>query len=350
MSRRAAAALLVVSIVGGGASSAIAQLVPPEDRPSAKFKRQISRVLRHDASIDRPGLHETHLGAELVRVPFDDRRRFVAVRVRVNGRGPYWFNVDTYASIGACVDRTLARELDLPIVGAVPNTDGSGSTVERSLARIDTLVLGEAEFRAVDALVDDYTWVPAPDGTPVRGLLGFRLFAELLWTVDYPNRELRMTRGALDYDEDHVVRYSVVRGAPDIEVRIADSVVVAGIDTGFVDGLYVSEEQLRALDTVRPPRQAGTARTAYVSSVPVFSGQLAAPVTFAGHEIPHVRALGSRQRKLPLVGFGLLSAYAVTFDGPNRLVRFLPRGVVEPEKEYGCRDPNPLAGFGVAAP
>ena len=85
---------------------------------------------------------DVQLAEEVVAIPFDHSQRHVAVLVEINGKGPFLFQVDTYASIDACIDDDTAKELGLKTVRTVINSDGR-KTQQRDVVRIDELKLGE---------------------------------------------------------------------------------------------------------------------------------------------------------------------------------------------------------------
>ncbi len=245
----------------------------------------------------------------------------VVVDVFLGDRGPYLFQVDTYASIGACLDDDLARELALPVSGTTQNSDGH-RTVERDLVDIPELRLGDAVFRDVRTLVDDYDWIGTRGGRRVRGLLGFPLFRDRLLTFDYPGSRLVLERGALEADDPDVVPYRATTGSPDVPLTIGDRSIHAGVDTGHGGALIVPRSLGDELTFASELRPVGTARTAY-GTREILGAPLAEPLVLARArflDVPvHVWSGGERA----LLGHGLLSGLVVTFDQTRRLARFV---------------------------
>ena len=101
------------------------------------------------------------LASDVVVVPMSHATRHVTVEVRVNGKGPYLFQVDTYASIDACVDDEFAEELGLEQIGTVMNSDGRVRRV-KPIVLIDELVLGTRNSRASARSSTTTTSSPAP--------------------------------------------------------------------------------------------------------------------------------------------------------------------------------------------
>jgi len=255
-----------------------------------------------------------------VVIPFDASRKHLAIKVHINGQGPFDFNVDTYASCEACVDHELAKRLELPIVGTAQNGDGSGKTVQRDLVGITELSLGGATFTEVTALVDDYRWVTAPDGDPIDGLIGYELFKRLLLTVDYPNHRIEFSRGALDADE-HTIEGVSNDGTPDVTLTIGDREFHVGIDTGSTGTLSLPADRFDELTLASEPRLVGRARTVY-STEDIFDATLAERVGLAGFTREDQVVSSSKLFGHPLLGYGILRDYAVTFDQVGGRIRF----------------------------
>lgn len=264
---------------------------------------------------------KTQLDSERVEVAFDPRNSIVAVRIMVNGSGPYWFNIDTYASIHACVDRTLADELQLPEIDETLNSDGSGNTVTRSIVAVNEIRLGDAVFEGIRALVDDYSWVLA-DGNPVRGLLGFELFEKLLLTIDYPKARIVLERGRLFRDAEGVLRYADPRGAPDIAIEVGGTPLLVGIDTGGKTGLFLGRSQVEQLEVVGEPRRTGQTRSVYATE-DVYTARASGELMLAGHVHQPVNITFTDGERHGILGYNILRSYAITFDQRRRLVRFM---------------------------
>jgi len=268
----------------------------------------------------------SRLDTERVELAFDRSAGFVAVRTMINGWGPFWFNIDTYASIHACVDHTLARELQLPKTDTTLNSDGSGNTVERDIVTIDEIRLGGAVFEGTRALVDDYSWVKAPDGSAVRGLLGFELFKKLLLTIDYPESRIVLERGRLSRKSEDVIRYVDPRGVPDIAVEVGDTPLLVGIDSGGKVGLFLGRPQVEQLEIEGTPTLSGQTRSVYATA-DIYTVRAQGELKLAGHRHHPLDITFTDADRHGLIGYDLLQFYAITFDQRHNLVRFSEPGV-----------------------
>jgi len=273
--------------------------------------------------------HSVELPEPEVVIPIDHQSGHVGVDVYIDGEGPYLFQVDTYASIGACIDDDLARELELPVVGTVLNNDGR-NTHTRNVVNIGSIQLGDATFGDVRTLVDDYDWIGTRKGRKVSGLLGFTLFEELLVTFYYPGSRLLRSRERIAADDPHSLAIRVDSGAPDIHLDIGGEQQLVGIDTGHGGALSLRLEDVEELSLHDEPVRIGQARTVY-TTYDIYGARLAAPLKLAQHRIQDLDVTFSEGSTRALMGYGLLVDYVVSFDQRSRRVRFLlPEAPADP--------------------
>ena len=271
------------------------------------------------------------IGDGPVVVPFTQQGGHVVVDVFIDGQGPYLFQVDTYASIDACIDDDLAAELELPVTGTTQNSDGLTIST-RDLVTLGELRLGEATFRDLTTLVDDYSWLGTRRGRPVQGLVGFTAFESLLVTFDYPGSRLVLEHGELSAQDAGVLAYSSRTGSPDVDLTLGELPLLVGIDTGFDGTLLLQQELAERLELASPPRKIGSARVAY-TSFDLLEARLAEPVAFAGHSLPRLEVLFREGATHNLMGRGILQVFAVTFDQQHSLVRFALPGATDADEQ-----------------
>src|SRR5690242_10352840 len=120
-----------------------------------------------------------------------------AVRVMVNGHGPYLFALETGSPIVVVTER-VAAEAGLP-TSPLPIPPELGPPPEgghHRLVSIDSLQAGRWVLRGLPAAV-------GPDLLPgVDGFLGLAAYADLLLIVDYPSAILRLTTDTLPLAND----------------------------------------------------------------------------------------------------------------------------------------------------
>ena len=257
-------------------------------------------------------------GAEVV-VPmplFNDRP---VVEVRVDGKGPFPFVVDTGAA-GTVLEEELATELGLAKTGSVRIGDPlKPHSIPASQVRIERLDIGDASFFGVGATSIAGSGFASHLGA--RGVLGMPLFADLLLTLDYARGELTMARGELPAPDGREV-LALERGPHGtlrVPLKIADVAVEADLDSGSPAGINLPEKLEKQLPLEGSPVEIGRART--VSSEFVMRGaRLAGAVELGGHRIENPRL---RFSALPAnVGFDVLCRFAMTLDQKAGRIRF----------------------------
>ena len=264
---------------------------------------------------------EFELAQDKVELELDLSTGHAALMVSIDGAEPVLFQVDTYASIEACIDDDVAKKLGLTKVGTALNSDGR-NVRSKDIVRIDQLDLGAAQFLGVTALVDDYDWIVREDGKKVSGLLGFTLFKELLLTFDYPGSKLILSRGELKPDAPHVIPYESTSGSPDIRVQVGEQEFLFGIDTGAKQALSLDRKDAESLQLASELKQVASGRTAY-TEFKIWHASLADQVLLAGHKLDDVVASFSGGATRRLIGYGAFKHLAMTFDQKRQLVRFV---------------------------
>jgi len=116
------------------------------------------------------------------------------VSVRVNGGGEVTFFIDTGGS-EVVLDTDFARELGVPLFGAVQDTFSGGQHAEVQQARIDSLTLGDWTIKNLPAAALPLRQLSEGLGAKrIDGIIGTTLFYHFLATLDYPRGELVLRR------------------------------------------------------------------------------------------------------------------------------------------------------------
>jgi hypothetical protein len=254
-----------------------------------------------------------------VSVPMELSVKKAIVDVKINGKGPFKFIVDTGAG-GTVMDQSLAAELALEQDGkatAGDFADPRGITANRN--RIRTLEIGGATFTDFIAL----SWERSPlyqAGGP-RGVLGMPLFKKLLLTIDYPGSKISIESGKLKKGSDVVEYQHNEFNLFGIPIKIGSGDYVATLDTGSPGGLSFPNSYMGKLPLVDQPKAVGRATTIGGETI-LYGAKLEETVSFGGHsfETPNV-VFFNRLRNLN-IGYGLLNQFAITIDQQNMLIRF----------------------------
>jgi len=240
------------------------------------------------------------------------------VHVRIDGKGPFLFVVDTGTSCEAIVSPRLARRLGLSPNGQTRITDlGGRATHTLDEVSLETVSLAGTEFHSVRAVVTDL-----PDGDAVfDGILGFRLFRGRLLTLDYPHHKLLLGDGVLAGSRSpDVLPMRMAGGIPMVDLAAGDTTIRAAVDSGGL-GLSVPAAVARTLKFSGGRETVALGKT-QVSDFPLTGGVLAGSIGLDGHrfERPFVEV----NPVFPIANLGsrAMVDFAVTFDQRSRLVQF----------------------------
>lgn len=111
----------------------------------------------------------------------------VGVPVRINGKGPYEFVLDTGAG-NTVITPKLASQLGLepkPVHGIAR---GLGGDVQLELAAVDNLSVGDATISSAQVVVIDLVKVSPKGNLIENGILGYDFLKNFETVIDYPNK------------------------------------------------------------------------------------------------------------------------------------------------------------------
>jgi predicted aspartyl protease len=114
----------------------------------------------------------------------------ILLPVQVNGGGPFDFILDTGAGT-SLLSSDLAKQLGVKIIGSKEG-QSAGGRVAVSLAKTDSLAVGETELRDVDVGVVDLTHIGKTIGAKIDGDLGYNFLKYFRVAIDYSNCEVRL--------------------------------------------------------------------------------------------------------------------------------------------------------------
>ena len=114
----------------------------------------------------------------------------ILLPVHVNERGPFDFILDTGAGT-SLLSSDLATELDVKTIGSKEG-QSAGGKVSVSLAKIDSLSVGETKLRDVDVGIVDLSHIAKTVGAKIDGDLGYNFLKHFRVTINYRDCELRL--------------------------------------------------------------------------------------------------------------------------------------------------------------
>ncbi len=238
---------------------------------------------------------------------------------KVNGKGPYRFIVDTGSSLSVILDRGVAAE-----IGLEGGEDHEVAGLKGKGLALETLTIGTVEMTHIPAVVNDIgKYLPGP--TAPVGILGIGLFADCLFTYDFPAKQFRIERGTLPESGATIVPYQY-QGQIQFEIDVAGVKVPVHLDTGSPGTLTLTDAFEEKLPLMAAPVSAGQIRTP-MGGASLRRATLAGTLELAGHEFANPSISFADLPPLVAaqvgnVGSTLLKEFAVTFDQKNKRLRF----------------------------
>jgi predicted aspartyl protease len=113
----------------------------------------------------------------------------ILLPVHVNGRGPFDFILDTGAGTSLLTPE-LAKQLEIKTIGSKEG-QSAGGAVAVSLAKADSLAVGELRMEDVDLGVVDLAQVAQTIGSKIDGDLGYNFLKNFRLIIDYDACEIR---------------------------------------------------------------------------------------------------------------------------------------------------------------
>jgi hypothetical protein len=238
------------------------------------------------------------------------------VEVRINGKGPYPFIMDTGAD-ETDVESSLIDELALPGTTAAMFTGG---------ARIEELAVGNAVLRGVT--VARARMLGGLGGAnPPRGVLSASYFPGCLVVLDYPAKKIAIRQGSLPpADDRRVFQYTAADILPRAPVRIAGLEFRVHVDSGSPAGLTVPIKYSEQIPLTDKPKELAHFRTPD-GEFPVLAATVNGPITLGEYklEIAQLNFSDVKPGPGPAVGnmgYQILRDFIVTLDSMNHRLQF----------------------------
>ena len=113
----------------------------------------------------------------------------ILLPTRVNGAGPFDFILDTGAGT-SLLSAELAQQLNIKILGTKEG-QSAGGKVSVSLAKVESLALGQAKIEDVEVGIVDLGHIAKTIGTRIDGDVGYNFLKHFRVTIDYETGEIR---------------------------------------------------------------------------------------------------------------------------------------------------------------
>ncbi len=187
---------------------------------------------------------------------------------------------------------------------------------------IDGLQLGTAMFGPLRADVMKH---PPGDSD---GQLGLPAFADLLLTVDFPNRQVKLEKGALPDANGHdVLALTAVGPLWGVPINVGGQAFIGFIDTQSGDGFAMAPQLAQKVSFTTKPVATGAAHGPAIGEVEVTTARLSGDLALGGYTFKQPM-VASFPLEIRFPNFGvmmgppLLSKFVLTLDQKDRLVRF----------------------------
>src|SRR5713101_4310663 len=112
----------------------------------------------------------------------------ILLPVRVNDRGPFDFILDTGAGT-SLLSSELAKQLETKVIGSKEG-QSAGGKVSVSLAKVESLAVGETKLHDVDVGVVDLAQIGKTVDAKIDGDLGYNFLKHFRVTIDYSDCEI----------------------------------------------------------------------------------------------------------------------------------------------------------------
>jgi gag-polyprotein putative aspartyl protease/PDZ domain/Aspartyl protease len=282
-------------------------------------------------------------------LPFEMIDNRVFVEVRLNGRGPFHFVLDTGAG-GFSVVESVARELGLKIEDAREGQGVGEKRVRDGRTQISRMQVGDLELTNLEFEVLRASDSGQVFGTkPLDGVFGLELFRHVVVKHDYVHKTLTFTLpDKYDYKgSGAIVHFELAAQIPLVEAELDGVRGTFGVDTGarsslLLYGPFTEQNKLKEkydakLEGVTgwgiggPVRSLlGRAKELKIGEVSVHDIVIRLSTQKAGSTTASTKA--------GLIGPDVLSQFDVTFDYPRSRIIF------EKNADYGRRDGYDRAG------
>ncbi|HEV2365918.1 MAG TPA: aspartyl protease family protein [Caulobacteraceae bacterium] len=131
-----------------------------------------------------PDLADTSIegGAKETTIPFELLNNHIYIKVRVNGKGPFLFIVDTggHNLLTPATAKLLAGRVE----GQMPGHGAGEGTVEAGFAKVDSLQVGKVLLRNQVVGVVPFQ-SKSVEGFDADGMIGFETFRRFVTRIDY---------------------------------------------------------------------------------------------------------------------------------------------------------------------
>lgn len=270
----------------------------------------------------KPGF--THFGSPLVIVPAQIVGNHFIVETKWDKHGPWRFIIDTGSGV-PLVSAEFAKHYgsaDSPNEPAVHTQSQDGHTLLLPPVTIRRLDLGEVRFSNVRSLIYDLSELSAHLGMKIDGVLGFSLFHDTVFTLDYPGSRLVLTPiGQAPASPGVTIHFNNEEGIPLIPVRLGNESFIALVDSGSDAPLMLNPVGLNPRFKLEPRPGAVVGNLTGNRTQEI--GRLAGSLGLGAYTLEE--PIADLTDQLSALGGQILRNFSVTFDpAHNQVTLFRP--------------------------
>jgi hypothetical protein len=300
-------------------------------------------------SASSPPSYRFASGGEAVKIPVEViANGLVLVQAKVNGH-PGWFILDN-ASQGFTVDRKYARQISLESSDSATARGGGPDTIQAGIVRDVTISLPGLDLTHRVLVMIDLKALEPSIGHTVDGIIGSRLFDDLVVAIDFEHRLLavylpnrykptaKATPFPVRVDEHGFPFLDATIALPGVAPVAGSFLIDGGANTyadlykPFSDKHNIPPASMKLLDEPgtstggRTESKDGQADRIVIGRYSVGNP----PITFA----QDVEGLMAAKDYPGLIGAEFLERFDVVFDNPGKRIWLSPNGSYGQPTEY----------------
>lgn len=299
-----------------------------------------------DFAMPRAKPHDWSIGDATgeVTLPFRLLNNHIFIDVKVNGKGPFPFFVDTGGH--DILTPSTAAALGLKPEGATISGGAGEKTQTSGYTKVGSLAMGAATMTDQTVLILDMS-PTAIEGFQPGGMVGFEMLQRFVVRIDYGTNTLTLIDPARfdPRDAGTPIPFDFYNHMPQVKGQVADIPARFNIDTGsrsevtlahpYVEANRLRERLSQSIITTDGWGVGGPSRSqvARVSSLEV--GGIAVPDVIAGLNL-QTKGFFSDTNLDGNVGSGFLKRFVVTFDYGHQMMYLKP--LAQPGTDVGTFD------------
>ncbi|MCP4727106.1 MAG: hypothetical protein GY863_18855 [bacterium] len=246
-------------------------------------------------------------------IPMDLNMMAPNIELKINGKGPYRFDLDTGAGT-SIINKKLVKELGLDVIGKTEiGSPGSEKRIMTDIVQIQQISISDHQLSEIKMMAMDLG-----DMLSVDGILSIKHFSDFLVTFDYPGNVIILERAELNANGENVIPYGSMMG---LEIDIDGTQRTAHLDTGSPVSFAFSASFKDAMNYQSQPIEFGRAGMVG-ASFKIWKAQLNGEIKIADlvFESPEI-ILEERSGDFVTIGYQTLKDMSLSIDQTNRLLR-----------------------------